>query len=113
MGTALRAEAPDGRGLSTGSAGAKGSARYQAERRLQPGPALGRVECGKDQTSWLHATSAPAAETSAARRTTMADPHGSQAISCACVQFTRTGRPGTEGARKAASSATSSAPLWP
>src|SRR5262249_31804475 len=102
-----------GSGSSSGLEGGTGSARYQAERRSQPDPLPGRVECGNDQTSCVQTVSAPVAETPALSRVTMGEPQGSQAISSSCAQCTRTGRPGTARASSAASRATSSAPLWP
>ena len=73
----------------------------------------GRVECGKDQTSCAQEVIVPSAAMEASSRTSMALDQGAHTISSSCVQCTRTVRPGIARASSAASSATSSAPLWP
>ena len=65
------------------------------------------------QISCRHDNTVPSLAVSAEILTTPAVPRGAHASSSARDQTTWTGLPGTASARRAASIATSSAPLWP
>ena len=73
----------------------------------------GRVPWAWLRTSWRQRRTSPPALRSAVQVTIIAVPNGSHRFSSARVHFASTGRPGSARASSAASSATSSAPLWP
>ena len=79
---------------------------------MPPSP-LGRVLWELLQMSSVQSMMFPAESSAALSFTTMAGPYGSHMNSSSRVHCTRTGRPGTARASSTASSAASSAPLWP
>ena len=105
--------APAGSGMSTGGDTGIGSARCGAAIKVEPAPRPERLLCGLLHTSWFQSTTLPRSSSEALSFITIAGPNGSQPNSSSRIHCTFTGRGLTARASSAASSATSSAPLWP
>jgi hypothetical protein len=91
----------------------KGSASIAAESSVGSGARPGREEWPLLMIWLRHAAMLPAASRSASTSTSIAGEKGDQPSSSARDQSMRTAVPGTARAASTASSATSSAPLWP
>ena len=104
--------APVGGPSGAGGIGRPPARWARASSRGSP-PRPGRPMKPLLHTCCRQVTILPRASSPADSLASMAEPSGAQAISSSRDHSTRTGRPGTALASSTASSAASSAPLWP